>query len=283
MGFTSMADFDACKGLGFTSKADFDACKSLGFTSKAAYTFFTATAHGKEADTSTLDLTAVLQELEGRIVDVETPLKELSRKKDTLTTARDETIAKLRDLEQLLASMDKAVAEVDSDIKALQGALETQRVLRECVAVLHTQREAARAVERQRLAARIADLEALIAAQSEALGEKRASVADALEEANAVIQDDTLKYKTGYSRYLREVQGEESGRDELERAVEAMGGGSLSIAFVPKRTKEKTKAPFCWEREGEDFLQPDPDGLAAGGSRKEKVKYTRYVRSFISV
>ncbi len=278
LGFTSKADFDAYQSLGFTSKADFDAYQSLGFTSEAACAFFTATVHGKKVDaSSTLDLTAVLQELEGRIVDVETPSRELSKKKETITTERDETLVKLRAIEQHLASLDKALVEVDSDIHALQGTIETQRTLRECVTVLHAQREAVRNIERQNLEARITDLEKLITSQSEALGEKEASIANALEEANAVIGEDTLKYRTGYSKYLREDKGEESGRDELEREVVAMTtGGSLGIMFVPTRTKEKTKAPFCWEKEGEDFLQPDPDGLA---SPKDKVKYTRYIRS----
>jgi hypothetical protein len=278
LGFTSKADFDAYQSLGFTSsKADFDACKSLGLTSnKAACTFFTATVHGKKVDASSLDLTAVLQELEGRIVDVSTPARDLSKKKETIATERDETLVKLRAIEQHLASLDKALVEVESDIHALEGVIETQRMLRECVAVLQAQREAARKIELQKLEARITDLEKWITSKSEALGEKEVSIPYALEEANAIIQDDALKYRIGYSRYLREEKGEESARDELEREVVAIAGGSLGIMFIPTRTKEKTKVPFCWEKEGEDLLQPDPDGLVAAN---EKVKYARYIRS----
>jgi hypothetical protein len=57
--------------------------------------------------------------------------------------------------------------------------------------------------------------------------------------------------------------------------VEAVDGGSLGILFLPKRTKENTKAPFCWEKKGADFLQPDTDELAG----KDKVKCTRFIRS----
>ena len=244
------------------------------------------------------DLDAVLQELKGQLVDVdESPLRELSTRKEMISssikntkdtferykadieqiieTLRKKLGAEQQKMEETVVAMDHAVRDIDKEMQALEDDIETQKRLRECVHAVETQQVAVRKQERERTEARIAEVEKLVSAKSEVVSEMEADIANALEEANEVIQQDTMKYRTVYSKYLRENNAEESGRDELERGVEAVAGGSSGVVFLPKKTKEKTKTPFCWEKPGENFLQPDPKGLAA----KDKVKYSRFVRS----
>ena len=75
--------------------------------------------------------------------------------------------------------------------------------------------------------------------------------ADALEEANAVIDEDTLRYNTAYTKYLRCDPQAAEGQDSLETTIRAYASSSSL----------NSSDEICWKMEGATFLQPDEGGL----------------------
>jgi predicted nucleic acid-binding Zn-ribbon protein len=160
-------------------------------------------------------------------------LKELLTRKETNTSdekvAKDafqkrkveleQEIEKLRkkvDAEQ--EKMDNVIGEIDCEMQAVQTAIDEQNRLRECAEALEikqvAQQIAARKQEREKLETRTMEIERLIPFKTEVVAEMDASISSALEEANAVVQEVTMKHRAGCSRCLREdkVGGVWAGR-----------------------------------------------------------------------
>ena len=183
-----------------------------------------------------------------------------------ITAGVDEEMAALqRRREDIEKTYEQEKAELERRLEALKARMEED--VKRCEAGM-AELEASVAKEqgerrrRDRLVDKVGVLEAQIEKLRKATERVKTLYADALEMANEVIDEDTLRYNTAYSRYLRTAEHVKS-RDALDSAI---GAYALGASFV-------SEDRICWKREGVgELLQPDGGGLmeAQEGSLTEE-------------
>ena len=193
---------------------------------------------------------------------------------------KDESVEDLEaNLQLVISKMDSiALTEgLDEKIEAAKKEVEAAKKEVERLETIKAEETVGRK-RLQRLSERANLLTSEIDKYKVALRRSNGLYADALEAANAVIDEDTLRYNIAYTKYLRHVPQVAEGRDNLDTAIHAYASSSSL----------NSSDEICWKMEGLTFLQPDEGGLMNmdGLSDEEKAlrreEYANGIRNALS-